>query len=229
MPDQTLLQRSSWVRRALLPLMLAGLVFVGALAAWWTRSLSAGDAADAAVSDVAGVATRQQLAEIVLGPGMALLGGGAEPADGLLRIHGDAPAALVAAADHVEGVGVAGSGGDLEPAQRRLRVLDLRLRVSVQWHVRDWRTALFVNHTGGYTNPTVTPAESVDDWTTADLTVAYTASWLADTRLTLSVLNLTDEDPPFVSSPLAQFAFGFDATNASALGRFVALGLSKQW
>jgi hypothetical protein len=33
------------------------------------------------------------------------------------------------------------------------------------------------------------------------------AAALADTRLTLSVLNALDEDPPFVSSPLAQFAF----------------------
>jgi hypothetical protein len=107
--------------------------------------------------------------------------------------------------------------------------LDLRLRGGVQWQVYDWRTALFVNYTGEYTNPTVTPAQSVDAWTTADLTIAYNASWLADTRFTLSVLNFTDEDPPFVSSPLAQFAFGFDATNASALGRFVALSLSKQW
>src|SRR5262249_45590381 len=107
--------------------------------------------------------------------------------------------------------------------------LDLRLRAGIDWHINAWRTALFINYTGGHKNPTVTPTESVDSWTTADLTVAYTAHWLADTHFILGILNLTDEDPPFVASPLAQFAFGFDATNASGLGRFVSLSLSKQW
>jgi outer membrane receptor protein involved in Fe transport len=52
-----------------------------------------------------------------------------------------------------------------------------------------------------------------------------------ETKLALSVQNLFDRNPPFVAAPAsAPYSnVGFDALNASPLGRFVALQLSKDW
>lgn len=108
-------------------------------------------------------------------------------------------------------------------------LIDLKLRGAAHWQHDPWHTSLFLNYVDDYTNTTVTPAERVDAWMTVDLTLTYNAPWFAGARFTLSAINVFDEDPPFVASPIAQVAYGFDATNASALGRFVSLAVSQKW
>jgi outer membrane receptor protein involved in Fe transport len=67
-------------------------------------------------------------------------------------------------------------------------------------------------------------------WTTVDLELGYTApatsGWAKGLEASISVQNLFDRAPPFYDSPVGA---GYDAANASALMRFVALQLSKRW
>jgi iron complex outermembrane receptor protein len=44
-------------------------------------------------------------------------------------------------------------------------------------------------------------------------------------RLSLNGQNLTDEDPPIVLNG----ASGWDSTNASPIGRFLSVEISKRW
>jgi hypothetical protein len=44
------------------------------------------------------------------------------------------------------------------------------------------------------------------------------------------VQNLLDKDPPFVASQGSPIAHsGYDAVNATPLGRFIALDVAKSW
>ncbi len=93
--------------------------------------------------------------------------------------------------------------------------------------------AAFVNHTAGYKNTAVSPTEPVASWTTLDLQLskAFGAADgpLRGTRLSLSVTNLFDADPPYVNNRTPFSASGFDPEQASAAGRVVALQLVKAW
>lgn len=112
--------------------------------------------------------------------------------------------------------------------------IDLRLRGSVVWSRDDLSAALFLNYQDDYRN---TDAESshISSWTTIDAQLGYAfdgsaAGLLDGLSLSLSVQNLFDRDPPFVASQGSPIAHpGYDATNATPLGRFVALTATKTW
>ena len=56
--------------------------------------------------------------------------------------------------------------------------------------------------------------------------------FLSGVRLSISLQNVFDEDPPFISGPPATSTAvnaGFDPANASPLGRFIAVELTKTW
>ena len=110
------------------------------------------------------------------------------------------------------------------------RPVDLRARGSASWSRGDWVVAGFVNYTDGYTDNVSSPARAVDSWTTVDLTVAYEttadAGVLGDTRLSLTIQNLFDEDPPFVDTI---GGVAYDATNANPLGQFFSFQITKDW
>ncbi|WP_396593514.1 TonB-dependent receptor plug domain-containing protein [Brevundimonas sp. R86498] len=89
--------------------------------------------------------------------------------------------------------------------------------LGVNW--REFSGNLFVNYTGGYTNnlavnalgTTIAPQE-VDAWVTADMTVAYAtafaspaAGFVRGVRASLTIQNLTDEDPPIVITSQGAF------------------------
>ena len=99
---------------------------------------------------------------------------------------------------------------------------------------------LNVNYVDDYANvAAVGGSRNVEAWTTFDLNLAYDFSrgdgGEADNgvRLSLSVQNLFDKDPPFVGYGIGEQAVtnfvGFDSANANPLGRFVIVGLSKTW
>lgn len=113
-----------------------------------------------------------------------------------------------------------------------------RGRASVAWVDRLFSSTLSVNYLNSYENSLVVPAESIDSWTTADLNVSYKApassGLLAGVAVSLSVLNLTDEEPPFVRIPVTallpgQNSIPFDPANAAPVGRLISFQLSKDW
>lgn len=113
----------------------------------------------------------------------------------------------------------------------------LRMHGGLSWSIAAVSTALSTNYVGSYENDTLTPSADVDEWITFDWHLQYDAgahnanAMLHGLTLALDVQNLTDEDPPHITVPpsLQALDFGYDATNASAMGRFVSLQVSKRW
>ena len=111
--------------------------------------------------------------------------------------------------------------------------IDLRLRGSAVWSRDGLSAALFVNYQDDYRNTDVASSH-ISSWTTIDSQLGYsfddTRGALSDVDLSLSVQNLFDRDPPFVASQGSPIAHpGYDATNATPIGRFVALTATKTW
>lgn len=91
----------------------------------------------------------------------------------------------------------------------------------------------FVNFIGGYRNDSVVPSQHVGSWTTTDLTLAWRLPVehgpLSGTRLSFSATNLFDRAPPYVQNRTLTSAIGYDASNASPVGRMVAFEVVKSW
>lgn len=107
---------------------------------------------------------------------------------------------------------------------------DLRFRASMSWSRGGFTGALNVNHTDSYTNSAALVDQTVDSYTTVDMTARYTFSGggFADgLSISLFATNLFDEEPPFVALPGS--AGNYDAANADPLGRMVGLELAKRW
>ncbi|WP_294192341.1 TonB-dependent receptor [uncultured Sphingomonas sp.] len=68
-------------------------------------------------------------------------------------------------------------------------------------------------------SPTLSQGSRIAPFRTADVSLQYQI--VPDTNLTLTVLNVTDRDPPF-----ARLNYNYDPFTASALGRQVKLGVS---
>ena len=114
----------------------------------------------------------------------------------------------------------------------------LRLRGSLSWQRGLLAANLMVNYVGAYENSLFRPAESVASWTTANLALILNLpdepSLTQGLHLALNIDNITNRRPPFVSTPAGDLAIGrspipFDGTNASPVGRFLSLQLSKRW
>jgi iron complex outermembrane receptor protein len=108
-----------------------------------------------------------------------------------------------------------------------------RYRLSGAWTRASWSLATSVNYTKRYINNSVDPAEEVGAYTTVDAQVSFAPArlWDGSFRISLSAINVLDERPPEVNTPLfpGGVQFGFDAANASPIGRFLTLQLSKRW
>lgn len=96
------------------------------------------------------------------------------------------------------------------------------------WASNGFHANAFINHSNSYTNNLVAEPERVSSWTTVDLDVGYsferTDSLLDGVRVSLSVENAFDKQPPYVNNE-----DGFDPQIASAIGRLVSLSLRKNW
>lgn len=111
--------------------------------------------------------------------------------------------------------------------------IDLRLRGSLGWQSDNWNIVGTVNYVDDYRDTESNPDRTVDSWTTLDLNVSYTFDALGrsteggdGTRLTLSIINVADIDPPFVNNFLGG---GYDPGNSSVLGRFASITLTQNW
>src|SRR5690606_19478983 len=95
---------------------------------------------------------------------------------------------------------------------------DWRGRFSAGWSNGPVQATLGVNYVDDYSNPWVTGNPAVKSWTTADLNIGYDlradgASADDGVRLSLSVQNLLDEEPPFLgdgSNQAILAPIGFD-------------------
>ncbi|WEK41460.1 MAG: TonB-dependent receptor [Candidatus Brevundimonas colombiensis] len=97
--------------------------------------------------------------------------------------------------------------------------IEWRGRASVGAAWQDYSANLFINYTGGYTNDLAVnamgvsiPPQKVDAWITSDLTLAYAtafatpaAGFVKGFRASLTVQNLTDEDPHYVITSQGAF------------------------
>jgi outer membrane receptor protein involved in Fe transport len=116
-------------------------------------------------------------------------------------------------------------------------------RLNASWTKDNWVVSAAANHIDGEINNTVGLSngngivgvpERIAAWTTVDIQIAYHSSAesgpLHGIRLALSVQNLFDQDPPFIdpTSTIEQ-GIGFDSTNASPVGRFISISLTKDW
>jgi iron complex outermembrane receptor protein len=88
----------------------------------------------------------------------------------------------------------------------------------------------FISHESNIYQPENPPVAS---WTTIDAQLSYAhpiqSGPFAGLRIALSVQNLLDRNPPFLSNPFYSSGLNYDSTNASPLGRFVSLQVSKVW
>ncbi|HKU13591.1 MAG TPA: TonB-dependent receptor [Steroidobacteraceae bacterium] len=112
--------------------------------------------------------------------------------------------------------------------------LDWRGRILGSWQRGGMNTSLAVNYSDSYINNSFGDDRPVEAWTTVDFNLGYDfgrrgqASFLDGSKVSLSVSNLFDQDPPKAPTPFF-FDIGFDVFNADALGRFVTLRYTKQW
>jgi len=100
----------------------------------------------------------------------------------------------------------------------------LRARAGGTWTRGEVSVSAHWNHVAAYKDSS---DRRISAWNTVDLQLAWTPPAFADgTRLSLSVQNLLDADPPLYDSANG---LGFDPGQATALGRVVALQLIQRW
>jgi len=105
--------------------------------------------------------------------------------------------------------------------------VDWKGRIGGSWRTEDWAALVAYNYVDDYRDNISTPNRRIDAWGTFDASV--TRRWGDENGgadITLSIQNLTDEPAPFVNNTIG---VGFDAANASLLGRFVAVEVRHRW
>ncbi|MFC5345535.1 TonB-dependent receptor [Brevundimonas staleyi] len=104
--------------------------------------------------------------------------------------------------------------------------LSWRGRITGDWIRGAWSARLAADLTNGYED---LAGRAIDGWITTDAQIRYAPEgpgpW-AGVTVALSVQNLFDADPPFYDAPEG---IGYDAANASLLGRFVSLQVTRRW
>ncbi|MFC5526770.1 TonB-dependent receptor plug domain-containing protein [Rhodanobacter ginsengisoli] len=108
----------------------------------------------------------------------------------------------------------------------------LKGRVGAVWASGGFTASGFVNYTGGVTNRFAPVKEKTSSFTTLDAAIDYDTGEHAGvfSRLTigLSVQNLLNRAPPLYTAAVSTYV-PYDATNYSAIGRFVSASISKRW
>ena len=114
-----------------------------------------------------------------------------------------------------------------------------RVRGSLGWVRNEFTSGITINYVNAYQNTLFTPSQTIASWTTANFYLTYDAGAapaypVRNLRISLSVQNLADQRPPYLRIPAQdllprQNAIPFDGTNASPVGRFVAVQITKDW
>ena len=111
---------------------------------------------------------------------------------------------------------------------------DLKLRGNASWSVGNVSVNVGINHISSFEDERADPVADIDEWTTVDLNLTYrteesSVGWINDTEFALTALNVFDQDPPFVQSFFDGREINYDPSNANALGRTLALQITKRW
>jgi outer membrane receptor protein involved in Fe transport len=108
----------------------------------------------------------------------------------------------------------------------------LKGRVGAVWTSGGFSASGFINYTGSVTSRLTTLTEKTSSFTTLDTTINYDtgehAGAFSGLTFGLSVQNLLNRAPPLYTT-IASGAVPYDATNYSAIGRFVSVSISKHW
>lgn len=110
--------------------------------------------------------------------------------------------------------------------------VDLTGRADLSWRRGSLSSNLALSYVDGYSDVTSGTAVPVDSWLTADLSLRYrfgdesSSGLKRNLSAALVATNIFDSDPPEFEGFTNQSP-GYDSTNASPLGRFVAIELNK--
>lgn len=105
-----------------------------------------------------------------------------------------------------------------------------RSRASVSWAKNGASMSIFVNHTDSFVNDRSDNPAHVDDQFTFDGQLAYQfgnreyPKFARNLSISLSMQNIFNKEPPLVDNIV-----GYDPSNYSALGRFIAVEVRKKW
>jgi iron complex outermembrane recepter protein len=108
-------------------------------------------------------------------------------------------------------------------------------RATATWRRAGWALTAALNYVSPEWDDSNPPQVRVASWSTVDAQVSYgfdalAPGWLRGLKASLAVENVFDRAPPFVASTSTTYpGLGYDSTNASPLGRFVSVYLSKSW
>jgi iron complex outermembrane recepter protein len=111
--------------------------------------------------------------------------------------------------------------------------INLRLRARALATRGPLSGGVYINFTNDYSDNDVIPYAHVSSWTTADAVASYafgsSSGPFDGVTIALSVINLTNRAPPYVSNPSTGYPITYDGVNANALGRYISLRLQKHW
>lgn len=106
--------------------------------------------------------------------------------------------------------------------------VDFRARASAGWSNAGASAEVTLNYLDSYNNNLVTPVQTVDAFATVDLHLGYDfgagSGVFNELSVSLDANNVFDQRAPFVN-----IQNGFDAGQASALGRFIAFTVAKKF
>jgi len=105
-------------------------------------------------------------------------------------------------------------------------------RLGAIWVHGGFTASGFVNHVGGLTNGFAPGHEKTSSFTTMDATLNYEtgadAGVFSSLTLGLSVQNVFNRAPPLFTAAAASYV-PYDATNYSAIGRYVSASIARHW
>jgi len=105
-------------------------------------------------------------------------------------------------------------------------------RLGASWTHGALTLASFYNYLGAVVDNRTTPNPRGSAMRTVDLSVLYSSAserpLLRGLGLSFSVLNATNESPPYLRNSI-DYHMNFDSSNYSIIGRFVGLSISKRW
>lgn len=109
-----------------------------------------------------------------------------------------------------------------------------RARASMGFERGNWLGSLFVNYADAYVDNRTGTLARVGSYGTVDSRIAYSfdnaaRELFSGITLSLSAQNVFDKDPPATAILVPERDMGFDPTNASPLGRFIAVEITKLW
>jgi len=108
-----------------------------------------------------------------------------------------------------------------------------RARGMVTWLNGGFTGSLAGNYVSGYDDTSSLTPRDVDAFVTFDATLRYdleNTSGLGRAYVSASLLNMFDEDPPFVESGALSFPGShYDPANASPQGRFLVVSVGTRW